>query len=204
MSTRHIGAPSPWCTSLAAAMHSGQGTPPRSRCYSNQDKVSLYLNGTLVETKAAHRVFEFELALEEGFNILLAVAGDVKDSITLEKVETEPACYTLPEFNERQEGVANWFKQMGSMGLDSPMEFPEGYYSIKDNVEVISQNEEALPSLQRLSNWPPTSVLTPGVGMWDMMKMMTLEEDGRLYDLYARGLYGEHQRTAGQRSRSKI
>ena len=43
-----------------------------------------------------------------------AVAGDVKDSITLEKVEKEPDYYTLPEFNERQEGVANWFKQVGS------------------------------------------------------------------------------------------
>ena len=80
------------------------GDTTKVKVYSNQDKVSLYLNGTLVETKAAHRVFEFELALEEGFNILLAVAGDVKDSVALEKVETEPACYTLPEFNERRGG----------------------------------------------------------------------------------------------------
>ena len=50
----------------------------------------------------------------------------VKDSITLEKVEKEPDSYTLPEFNERQEGVANWFKQMGSLDLKAPMEFPEG------------------------------------------------------------------------------
>lgn len=50
----------------------------------------------------------------------------MKDSITLEKVEKEPDSYTLPEFNERQEGVANWFKQMGSIDLKAPMEFPEG------------------------------------------------------------------------------
>ena len=48
----------------------------------------------------------------------------MKDSITLEKVEKEPDSYTLPEFNERQEGVANWFKQMGSIDLKAPMEFP--------------------------------------------------------------------------------
>ena len=58
------------------------------------------------------------------------MAGSAKDSITLEKVEKEPACNTLPEFNERQEGVANWFKQMGSLDLESPMEFPEGYYTL--------------------------------------------------------------------------
>ena len=154
------------------------GDTTKVKVYSNQDKVSLYLNGTLVETKAAHRVFEFELALEEGFNILLAVAGDVKDSITLEKVETEPACYTLPEFNERQEGVANWFKQMGSMDLEGPMEFPEGYYSIKDNVEVISQNEEAFAIVAKAVKLATNFDLTPGVGMWDMMKMMTLEKMG--------------------------
>lgn len=51
----------------------------------------------------------------------------MKDSITLEKVEKEPDSYTLPEFNERQEGVANWFKQMGSIDLKAPMEFPEGF-----------------------------------------------------------------------------
>ena len=154
------------------------GDTTKVKVYSNQDKVSLYLNGTLVETKAAHRVFEFELALEEGFNILLAVAGDVKDSITLEKVETEPACYTLPEFNERQEGVANWFKQMGSMDLEGPMEFPEGYYSIKDNVEAISQNEEAFAIVAKAVKLATNFDLTPGVGMWDMMKMMTLEKMG--------------------------
>ena len=71
------------------------------------------------------------------------MAGSAKDSITLEKVEKEPACYTLPEFNERQEGVANWFKQMGSLDLESPMEFPEGYYNIKDSMAELAKNEEA-------------------------------------------------------------
>ena len=64
----------------------------------------------------------------------------MKDSITLEKVEKEPDSYTLPEFNERQEGVANWFKQMGSIDLKAPMEFPEGFYSVRDTMEEISKN----------------------------------------------------------------
>ena len=119
----------------------------RDKClkvYSNQDTVVLYVNGKEVGQQTAHRVVKFNVALEEGFNTILAVAGDVKDSITLEKVEKEPDCYTLPEFNERQEGVANWFKQVGSLDLKAPMEFPEGYYSIKDSMEDLSKNEEAL------------------------------------------------------------
>ena len=66
----------------------------------------------------------------------------VKDSITLEKVEKEPDSYTLPEFNERQEGVANWFKQMGSLDLKAPMEFPEGFHSARDHMEEMSKDPD--------------------------------------------------------------
>lgn len=64
------------------------------------------------------------------------------------------------------------------MDLESPMEFPEGYYSIKDNVEVISQNEEAFAIVAKAVKLATNFDLTPGVGMWDMMKMMTLEKMG--------------------------
>ena len=103
----------------------------------------------------------------------------MKDSITLEKVEKEPDCYTLPEFNERQEGVANWFKQVGSLDLKAPMEFPEGYYSIKDSMEDLSKNEEALALAAKavklahevmpgcmvgcMSSWPPTLTSSPAL-----------------------------------------
>ena len=105
----------------------------------------------------------------------MAVADTVKDSITLEKVETEPACYTLPEFNERQEGVANWFKQMGSMDLTAPMEFPEGYYSIKDSLEELAKNEEAFAVTAKAVKLATNFDIKPGEGMWAMMKKMTPE-----------------------------
>ena len=120
------------------------GETTEIKVYSNQDTVVLYVNGKEVGQQTAHRVFKFNAALNEGFNTIVAVAGDVKDSITLEKVAEEPGYYTLPEFNERQEGVANWFKQVGSMDLTAPMEFPEGYYSVKDTMEDLAKNEEAL------------------------------------------------------------
>ena len=159
------------------------GETTEIKVYSNQDTVVLYVNGKEVGQQSAHRVFKFNIALNEGFNTILAVAGDVKDSITLEKVETEPSYYTLPEFNERQEGVANWFKQVGSMDLTAPMEFPEGYYSIKDTMEEISKNEEALALARKAVKLATNFDIAPGVGMWDMMKNMTPEKMGGMLNM---------------------
>ena len=159
------------------------GETTEIKVYSNQDNVVLYVNGKEVGQQTAHRVFKFNVALEEGFNTILAVAGDVKDSITLEKVEKEPDCYTLPEFNERQEGVANWFKQVGSLDLKAPMEFPEGYYSIKDSMEDLSKNEEALALATRAVKLATNFDIKPGVGMWDMMKRMTPEAMAKMINM---------------------
>lgn len=151
------------------------GETTEIKVYSNQDTVVLYVNGKEVGQQTAHRVFKFNAALNEGFNTIVAVAGDVKDSITLEKVAEEPGYYTLPEFNERQEGVANWFKQIGSMDLTAPMEFPEGYYSVKDTMEDLAKNEEALALAAKAVKLATNFDIKPGVGMWDMMKKKTPE-----------------------------
>ncbi|MDD6319550.1 MAG: glycoside hydrolase family 2 TIM barrel-domain containing protein [Oscillospiraceae bacterium] len=148
------------------------------KVYSNQDTVTLYLNGKIAGVQTAHRVFKFDVALAEGQNILVAKAGDVVDSITLEKVEKEPSVYVLPEFNERQEGVANWFKTVGTMDLEAPMEFPEGYYSIKDNIETLFGNEEAGEIIRKAVKLATNFDVAPGVGMWDMIKNMTPESMG--------------------------
>ena len=159
------------------------GETTEIKVYSNQDTVVLYVNGKEVGQQSAHRVFKFNVALNEGFNTILAVAGDVKDSITLEKVAEEPAYYTLPEFNERQEGVANWFKQVGSLDLAAPMEFPEGYYSIKDTMAEIAKNEEALALAAKAVKLATNFDIAPGKGMWDMMQKMTPEAMGGMMNM---------------------
>ena len=163
------------------AQRSGETT--EVKVYSNQDSVTLYLNGKEVGTQTAHRVFKFIVALEQGFNTLAAAAGPVTDSITLEKVDKEPECYTLPEFSQRQEGVANWFKQMGSLDLTAPMEFPEGYYSVRDTMEEIAKNPEALAITAKAVKLATNFDLKPGVGMWDMMKSMTPEDATKMVSL---------------------
>lgn len=144
--------------------------------YSNQDSVTLFLNGKEVGTKTAHRVFRFDVELADGFNTLLADAGCVKESIVLEKVEHEPKSYTLPEFDEHREGVANWFKMVGSLDLTAPMEFPEGYYNVRDPMDVIAKNEEALAIVARGVKLAMNVEIHPNGDRWNSMKNMSLED----------------------------
>ena len=151
------------------------GETTEIRVYSNQPTVALYVNGKLAEEKSAEKVFVFTVALEDGFNTILAAAGELKDSMTLEKVEKEPSIYVLPEVNERAEGVANWFQLAGDLDLKAPMEFPEGKYSVKDTMEEIAKSPEAIGIITEAIKIVMNMKLAPGEGMWDMMKGMTPE-----------------------------
>ncbi len=151
------------------------GKTTQIRVYSNQPRVALYLNGNLLEEKSAEKVFVFTVSLSEGQNIVLAKAGDVKDSITLEKVEKEPAIYVLPEVNERAEGVANWFSNVGDMDLKAPMEFPEGKWNVRDTIGEMADCPEAFDIVAKAVKLATNFEVKPGVGMWDMMKSMSPE-----------------------------
>ena len=156
------------------------GETTQIRIYSNLPTVTLYLNGEKVGEQTAEKVFVFEVALAAGFNTIVAEAGDLKDTMTLEKVEKEPSIYVLPEVNERAEGVANWFKTVGDMDLKAPMEFPEGMYSIKDTMEELAANPEAMEIAAKAFKLTMNMTVKPGEGMWDMMKAMTLEKVGEM------------------------
>lgn len=145
------------------------------RVYSNQPQVELLIDGESVGKQAGDKVFVFAAALEPGFHIVAVKAGDAMDSITLEKVEQEPAIYVLPEVKERAEGVANWFKLAGNLDLTAPMEFPEGKYSVKDSMETLAQSPEALEVVRKALKLATNFDLTPGVGMWNMLRKSSPE-----------------------------
>ena len=151
------------------------GDTTEVRVYSNQPSVALYLNGSLLEEKEGNKVFVFTISLNEGQNVLIARAGEAADSITLEKVEKEPEIYVLPEVNERAEGVANWFKSVGSMDLKAPMAFPEGKYSIRNTMEELAENPEAFEIAAEAVKLVTNMKVKQGEGMWDMLKTMSPE-----------------------------
>jgi len=152
------------------------GETTEIRIYSNQPTVSLFVNGELESVKSAEKVFVFSVALKNGFNTILAVAGGVKDSMAIEKVDKEPDIYVLPEVNERAEGVANWFRLAGNLDLKAPMEFPEGKYNVRCTMEEISKSPKAMEITAKAIKLATNFDLAPGQGMWDMMKTMKPED----------------------------
>ena len=114
--------------------------------YSNQPEVSLYVNGELYQTLKGDKVFLFEqVPLFDGFTCLTACTGECSDTMTLEKVETKPEIYTLPveEDEDDMEGAANWFDEAAAVDANAAMEFPEGFFSIKDTVKEVLDQEDA-------------------------------------------------------------
>lgn len=149
------------------------GETTEIRVYSNLPSVALYLNGELVEEKSENKVFVFTVSLKDGFNTLMAVAGDVKDTMTLEKVAEEPSIYALPVSDDGSEGVANWFTQMGDLDLAPEMTFPEGKLSIKSTISSIYANQDAWNMFKETMQLP--DMLSPENGMWGMISNFTVE-----------------------------
>lgn len=152
------------------------GEETEVKIYSNQPTVTLFINcRKLGEREVKDHIAVFSVPLEQGINLLVAESGTVRDSISLEKVAKEPDIYVLPEVNERAEGVANWFQEVGNMDLRAPMEFPEGYYNIRCTIEELSHSSEAMEIVSKAIKLVTNMTVKPGEGMWDMMKKMSPE-----------------------------
>ena len=68
---------------------------------------------------------------------------------------------------------------VGDMDLKAPMEFPEGRYSIKDTMEELAKSE-AMEIASKAVKLMAIMIVSPGEGMWDMMKGMSLERLGEM------------------------
>ena len=145
------------------------------RVCTNQPVVALYQNGECVEVQQADKLFTFTVTLRDGENIFKAAAGPVQDAMTIERVDKEPEIYVLPDVNERRECVANWFSTVGDLALNAPMQFPAGKWSVRDSIEALSADPEAFGTVRAALKLATGFDLTPGEGMWDMMKAMTPE-----------------------------
>ncbi len=122
------------------------------KVYSNQSKVALYLDDTLLEEKTGNRVFCFSVPLSNR-HVLRAVSGDCEDEIVLHYTQTPKA-----EYQNRERGdVANWFGEEG---------FKEDYYSIYDSVGDLMNNPATLP------------IVRPIFVPQDKQGMKQQEEDG--------------------------
>ena len=156
------------------SLRSGENT--QIRVYTNQERVTLFVNGEEMAVNEVKRhVASFPISLSGGKNAILVKAGDVWDAVTIDRVEKEPESYVFPEASEREEGVANWFQEVGSLNLSEEMKYPEDRYHIRCTLEEISENDEAMELVTKAMKLITGMTLAKGEGMWDMMKKMKLE-----------------------------
>ena len=106
------------------------------KVYSNQKKVTLFVDGAEQETKEGARIFRFRVPIT-GTHTIRAVSGDCTDEITVRKVDTPNPAYI---FN-KQGDVVNWFDKE---------DFKADHYSISDTLGELAKNEMANAIVQRL------------------------------------------------------
>ena len=122
--------------------------------YSNCDTVTLYVNGEAVETLEVvdHAAVFHNVPLNDGANTVTAASGDVQgNTITLNAIPEPNPAYILPR-GENDVPVGNWFDGLAVGTDDDHMEFPEGFYSVKDTVKDIAAIRDGKLLVELLAN----------------------------------------------------
>ncbi|MBQ8955158.1 MAG: hypothetical protein IJ048_13695 [Clostridia bacterium] len=149
--------------------------------FSNCPEVTLLVNGQPVATeKGDGYVFTFhDVPLKDGANSVCAVCGEAQDEITLNGVDRSNVAYLMPP---ESIVAGNWFDE--ETGEQLSMQYPEGYFSIRDTVEDLSASPEAAavmaevlemirppkaPGDTRPDNRPPSMRKAPGFMPLQMM-----------------------------------
>ena len=130
------------------------------KVYSNQNTVSLYVDGKLFEEKNGSRVFTFSVPLT-GEHEIKAVAGEAADSMTIRRIAEPNADYSF-----RKAPVVNWFNR------DT---FKPDHYSIKDTMGALQQNPATAAILGKVMARAAASrgdVATSTAGNANLQKMM--------------------------------
>ena len=110
--------------------------------YTNQDEISLSVNGRVIDKKkAVDNCVCFEnVELAMGENIIKACGSDTSDTITLFGVEKHDTDYDLPDIQEAL-SQGNWFD------YDIPDEegkIKDGFYSLNDSIGVVLSNDRCM------------------------------------------------------------
>ena len=106
------------------------------KVYSNQPRVTLYVDGKEVGSQEGKRVFRFRVQVS-GEHSIRAMAGEWEDSIVIRKVEKADPEYQM----EPGGGIVNWFDQG---------ELRPGYFSIQDTYGELMANPKAAALVEKI------------------------------------------------------
>ncbi|MBQ6239296.1 MAG: DUF4982 domain-containing protein [Firmicutes bacterium] len=117
----------------------------RVKAYSNQDSVTLFVNGVPFGTQKGQYVFNFEnVPLQKGINVITAQAGSLTDSMKIERKDEPEKSYIYVNPNPGIQ-VRDWVT-----GASKSEElFPEGKLSILDEMRNLYTVPEAWAILQQ-------------------------------------------------------
>lgn len=160
------------------------------KVYSNQKEVTLYVNGVKENTLKGNKIFVFEnVELKDGINEIKAVSNEtIFDVIKLNKVENANENYILKDTTKVNDDARNWFKDLMPESLE--LTFKDGYYSIKDSLYDLMNNEETATILNdNLFNHLKSSknILTGEEGQaFDLTSFKTISFE-MIWDFLAKG-----------------
>ena len=107
------------------------------KVYSNQQEITLYVDGTAFDTKVGDKIFIFNVPIT-GEHTIEARSGKLQDKMVIRKV-TEANTSYLKAGRE----VVNWFDKEELTVID-------GYYSVKDTMADLKKSPEAAAVLAPL------------------------------------------------------
>ena len=137
--------------------------------YTNEPETALYVNNDLVwrpTARPGQRVFAYRVKLRPGQNWITVRTPRAADSTTLERVETEPPVYALPDAQERAKFSGNWFEKLDESERAGALEFPAGRYSVRDTYETLCADPAAFAVINKYMKLATNFPLTPGAGNW--------------------------------------
>ena len=132
------------------------------KVYSNQPKVTLFVDGQKIEEKEGSHIFIFQIPIH-GEHHIEVVSGECRDEINIRKVAEPNTEYIL-----KDSAVCNWFEEPG-------MEIIPGYYSIKDTLGDIKKSPEGAAIVDAMMAQTSAAMggMAEGVEITDAMKQMT-------------------------------
>ena len=117
------------------------------KVYSNQEEVTLSVNGNTYTAHSLSGVFVFEnVTLQEGGNAVKASSGSCTDEIVFNRVSEPDASYVFVDANPGL-NVKNWFTDM----LEEEKLFPKGRFSIRDSSDELLESDAAMAVLEEFS-----------------------------------------------------
>lgn len=112
------------------------------KVYSNMEEVSLFVNDEEHSTISGDKIFVFkDVKLKDGENKIVAKSEFCyDDKVIFNKVDVANADYVYVKPENVNEDIRNWFKDL--MPEHDELQFPDGYYSIRDNIGTLLSNSE--------------------------------------------------------------